>query len=84
MKREILCKPCSLKVAALNPAAQVNALDAALAAQEKVVKVYGTLTKSSFCDFCCKLLHPGDPAAAISIVPIGGHYYPWEADYLKT
>lgn len=83
MKWEIFCKPCALKVGAINPLKQLNALDAAMAAQERVSKVYGKLLASCVCDFCGKPLNPGDEVACHTITPMNSEYIPWEADYIE-
>lgn len=82
MKREIFCRPCGLRLGAVTQR-QVSELDAAMSAQEKIVKVYGVLTCSAMCDFCGAGLNPKDAACCQSIVPIGGHYYEWETEYLE-
>lgn len=82
MKREILCNPCGLKSGTVRMDRTVSALDAAMMAQEKTVKVYGTLLRSVYCDACMAELHKGDNACCLSIAGMGQHYYPWEDEYV--
>lgn len=83
MKREIFCHACALEVGRVMPFRQVSAIDAAIAAQESVVKVYGKLTHSVSCDFCNKPLNKGDTACCQSIVAMGGQYYQWEHEHIE-
>lgn len=82
MKREIFCLECGHRLGLINPVATVSGLDAAMAAQEKIVKVYGKLRVSCRCDFCAKDLTAGTQACCQSIVGIGQQYYKWEHEYI--
>lgn len=84
MKRSLLCSECAKRFSRIDPYKQVTSLDAALSAQELVVHVYGEAHQQFSCDLCGADIPQGSKAMAESIVPIGQHYFEWEADYVTT
>lgn len=86
MKREILCRDCSMRNFPHRPAsATVTLLEAAEMAAEHQKRVVGKLLHSCVCDRCDRPLNPGDEVeAATSWSDLGGiQYSPWESDYLE-
>lgn len=80
MRREIICLNCHKET---TPKYRRNNKEDELFPRATVKVITGYALRKYNCDFCNKVIEPGDKCVARSIVKlIGVPYYPWEHSFI--